>query len=256
MDKIKELLERELNQISVETGFTRSLLTKDYYITAILYLIKDVQGMLFKGGTALQKTVLDYSRISEDIDFTLTRPLTSIKKDIIKILDDSKIFGKISKDKDVSLFTRLIVPYNTQLGKGEIFIDLNEKAKTITKPEQVSLKHFYPNIPQYRFLCLSQKEMIAEKIAAAIGRNKPRDHYDIYQIIKEKIPIDMKLVQKKCLQSGDDPSILKMFNKAKTLYKRWNKDMHPLIVENITFQEVMKTLADHFKLKEEKDKKK
>jgi hypothetical protein len=47
-----------------------------------------------------------------------------------------------------------------------------------------------------------------------------------------------------------------MFNKAKTLRNRWNSDMLPLLVEEVSFQEVMKTLAAYFKLKEEKDKEK
>ena len=96
--------------------------------------------------------------------------------------------------------------------------------------------------------------MIAEKVAAAIGRNKPRDHYDIYQIIKHKIPIKMDLVKKKCEQSGNDPSIIKMFNNANKLYNKWNEDMLPLLVKEISFHEVMQTLAKYFKLKIEKNK--
>ena len=94
--------------------------------------------------------------------------------------------------------------------------------------------------------------MVAEKMAAAIGRNKPRDHYDLYQIIKRKIPIDFTLVKKKCMQSGDEFNIIKMFNNANKLYKRWNEDLEPLIVEQVTFQEVMQALSKHFNLKIEK----
>ena len=89
-----------------------------------------------------------------------------------------------------------------------------------------------------------------------MGRNKPRDHYDVYMILKKGIPINMKLVKKKCHESGDDFSIVKMFNKAKTLKNRWDKDMLALVSEEITFQEVIKFLANHFKLKEHKEKKK
>lgn len=59
LSTIKELLEDEFNQIVVEIGFNRDLLVKDYYITIMLYLLKDVNGIIFKGGTALQKTFLD-----------------------------------------------------------------------------------------------------------------------------------------------------------------------------------------------------
>ena len=103
---------------------------------------------------------------------------------------------------------------------------------------------------------LAKEELIAEKVAATIGRNKPRDHYDVYNIIHEKMPINIALVKKKCHDSGDEFSIIKMFNKAKTLKNRWNKDMEVLIAKPITFQEVIKFLAQHFKLKEEKEKSK
>lgn len=254
MDEIKELSEKEIDSISGEKGFQRNLIVKDYYITVLLYILKDIKGIIFKGGTALQKTVLDYARISEDIDLTLQKDLDLIKQEIIQTINETKLFGKIGKDKDVTMFTRLIVPYYTKLGKSEIFIDLNEKAGLLTQPERFDMKHFYPNIPKFDFLCLSQNEMIGEKVAAAIARNKPRDHFDIYQIIKHKLKIDLKIVKAKCEKSGNDPSILKMFNKAKRLHRRWNDDMLPLMSKDITFQEVMKTLAEHFNLKEEKEK--
>lgn len=248
----KQLSKKELQEIIAVKGFDYNLLVKDYYITILLYLMKDINGIYFKGGTALQKTVLNYSRLSEDIDFTINRPLKNVREEIEKAISESKLFGKISQDKDVDKFVRLIVPYKSIFGDDQIFIDINEKGRLLLNCENLEMKHFYPNIPKFIFPCLNLKEMLAEKVAAAIGRNKPRDHYDIYQLIKHGLTFDMDLIRKKCEQSGNDPSILKMFNKAKKLYKRWDKDMLPLIVEDVNFQEVMKTLALHFKLKEEK----
>jgi len=249
----KKLSIDELKIILAEKKFQKNLLVKDYYITILLYLMKDVKGIYFKGGTALQKAILDHTRLSEDIDFTLNKSLEFVRKEIETIINESKLFGTITQDKDVDKFVRLVVPYKTELGEGEIFIDLNEKGKLILLPETLEIKHFYSNIPSFSFPCLNREEMVAEKIAAAIGRNKPRDHYDVYQLIKHKIKFNMALVAKKCEESGDDPSILKMFNKAKALHKRWNEDMLPLLVEEVSFREVMTTLAKHFNLKEEKD---
>ena len=254
MVKIEKLVKQEFELIVGEHKFQQKLLAKDYYITVLLYFLKDIKGMYFKGGTALNKTILNYARISEDIDFTLDRPVKDVKKEIIETITASHMFGGITQDKDVEKFTRLIVSYHADFADGTIFIDLNERGKLLTKPEQIQIRHFYPNIPKFSVPCLSQDEMVAEKMAAAIGRNKPRDHYDLYHIIKRKIPIRLTLVKKKCQQSGDEFNIIKMFNKAQTLYKRWNEDLEPLIVEEITFQEVMQTLAKHFNLKNEKEK--
>ncbi len=96
--------------------------------------------------------------------------------------------------------------------------------------------------------------MIAEKVAATVGRNRPRDHYDAYTIIKAGIPINLELVKEKCRQSGVEFNVLRMFSKADKLKARW--DMIPLLAEEVPFVDVMRALAGYFKLKEAKEAKK
>ena len=255
MDEIKKISEDEFNEVAYKHPFNRVLLTKDYHITILLYLLRNIKGMYFKGGTALQKIFLNYSRISEDIDFTLTADLQEAKIEIKKIIMGSGLFDKITQDKDVDGFTRLVVHYNDFAEKEDtIFIDLNKRAKLATLPETHKVPHFYKeSIPYFSINTVSKEEMIAEKVAATIGRNKPRDHYDVYQIIKKEIPINIELVKKKCHESGDEFSIIKMFNNANKLHRRWHEDLAPLLVEEISFEQVMTALAKHFNLKHAKD---
>ncbi len=125
----------------------------------------------------------------------------------------------------------------------------------MTNPEKHKIEHFYEdNIPEFSVNTLSKDEMIAEKMAATIGRNRPRDHYDLYKIIKSGFPLNIKLVKEKCKESEVEFNIIKMFNRAKILKNRWDKDILPLINDDISFQDVMKTLSNYFKLKEEKEK--
>lgn len=255
MDEIKTISTIEFNVIASEHRFSRKLLVKDYYVTLILYLIKDVEGIYFKGGTAINKILLAHARLSEDIDFSLTREVSEVKKEIAEIIEKSGLFVGISYDKDVEGFLRMIVKYKTELGEDEVFIDLNKRAKLSLKPETHKINHFYdPFIPEFSVNTVAKEEMIAEKVAATIGRNKPRDHFDVYKIIKAGMPINLELVKKKCEESEDEFSIIKMFNNAKKLKNRWDKDMEALLSEPITFQEVIIFLSKHFKLKEEKDK--
>jgi len=256
MDEIKTISNIEFNVINFEHPFQRRLLVKDYYLTLILYLIRNVEDIYFKGGTALNKIFLNHQRLSEDIDFTLTRNENQVKKDIKSILKEYPFFKKITEGKNVEGFLRMIVECRSELGESEIFIDLNQRAKLALPSETHKINHFYsPFIPEFSIKTLAKEELIAEKLDATIRRNKPRDHYDVYMILKKGIPINMRLVKKKCHESGDDFSIVKMFNKAKTLKNRWDKDMLALISEEITFQEIIKFLANHFKLKEHKEKK-
>lgn len=246
----------ELRIIAGEQGFELPILEKDYLVTYLLYLLKDIGGIYFKGGTALNKIFLNHARLSEDLDFTLTVNLDTVESDIREKLKGT-MFGKITHDKKADQFVRLVVHYKLYHEEGTIFIDLNERGKLLLPSETHEIHHFYPSyIPTYSIKTLHSREMMAEKMAATIGRNRPRDHFDLYQIIWLKFPIDLELVQKKCESSGDEFDIIKMFNKAQTLKNRWDTDMVQFLHEKITFQEVMTTLAKHFKLKEEKDKKK
>lgn len=258
MDEIKRISEEEFSLVASEHNFQRKLLLKDYFITLLLYLIKDVERIYFKGGTALNKIFLNHARLSEDIDFTITRDIKNVKLEIAKRVIDSKLFGSITEDKDVDGFLRMVIEYRDFRGDSDkIFIDLNQRGKLILPSEFNKIHHFYtPFIPEFSIKTVAERELIAEKVAAAIGRNKPRDHYDVYRIIHANIPINIDMVKKKCADSGDEFSILKMFNKAKMLKNRWDKDMVSLIAEPISFKEIIKFLAKHFNLKDEKEKSK
>jgi predicted nucleotidyltransferase component of viral defense system len=256
MDEIKRITKDELLEISSITGFRRDLLAKDYILTEILYLLKDLPNIYFKGGTALQKTILHHSRLSEDIDFTLTSSIKNIDAEIVKIISNSKLFSSITHDRDYSKFTRIIVNYEL-FGeiKGNVFIDLNERAELELKPEKRNIEHFYKdNIPEFSINTLAEDELIAEKLRATMQRNKPRDHFDVYQILKSGRKINIPLTKKKCISAGIEFSIPKMFNKANTLKNRWDSDLVPLLAEETAFTTIIRYLATHFNLKEEKKK--
>ncbi len=254
MDEIKRISPEQLTEIAARVGFDPRLMTKDYYITIILYLIKKIEGIYFKGGTALQKILLNHSRLSEDIDFTATKDVTKIRDEIITQLKQSKLFPKVTLDRNHEHFVRIIVNYDSN---NAIFIDLNQKARLLLPPEIKAINHFYPDhIPQFTFPTLASEELIAEKVRAAIQRNKPRDHFDIYKMIKANILINLELVKKKCKEGEIEFDLSKMFNRAQKLNRRWNEDLLPLIKEEVSFAEVMKTLAEYFQLKKVKEAKK
>lgn len=255
MDEIKRIPNIEFEQILALHKFDQFKLTKDYFVTLLLYLIRDIDGIYFKGGTALNKIFLNHARLSEDIDFTLTRDISIVKKEITDLVKKSGVFEDITEDKDVDGFLRIVVYYKGFTNeKDAVFIDLNQRGKLLLPSEMHKVNQFYyPFIPNFSVRTIAKEELIAEKVAASIGRNKPRDHFDVYKIIHANIPINLEMVKKKCADSGDEFSIIKMFNKAKTLKNRWDKDMVSLIAEPISFQEVIRFLAKHFKLKDEKE---
>lgn len=255
MDQIKRITDEEFRDLASKLNFDIAKLTKDYFVTLLLYLTKDVDGICFKGGTAIQKILLDHSRLSEDVDFTLTRDVSEVKKEIKAVIMGSKLFEGVTEDKTLEGFARVVVHYvDFSDQKDKVFIDLSERTKPLLQTEEHEIKHFYePNIPRFSVKTLAVKEIVAEKVRATMTRNKPRDHFDVYKLIEAKVPIDLELTRKKCKQAGIEFSVVKMFNKAKTLKNRWDKDTIALLDKPISFQEVIQFLARHFKLKEEKE---
>lgn len=244
----------ELKIIADEQKFNIEIIEKDYLVTKLLYLLKDVRGIYFKGGTALSKTILDHQRISEDLDFSLIRSLADVEKEIKQKLKGT-IFGKITHDKRVDKFTRLIVNYKLFHEPGTIFIDLNERSKIIQSPESLPIEHFYKDeIPEFNVSCLSKEEMIAEKVMAACQRYRPRDYLDIYYLIKLKIPIDISLIKKKFQANKMEFTVPLIFKNTNKIFNQWKDDLFMLTKTRPSYNEVMETMAEYFKLKEEKER--
>jgi len=238
--------QRKLNIIMIE---------KDYLVTLLLYLIKDVPGIYFKGGTALNKLYLNHKRLSEDLDFSLTRNIKDVEGDIRKALEGS-IFTLVSKGKEVEGFTRLIVHYKLFHDEGKIFVDLNQKATILLKPQLKKVEHFYlDHIPEFSVHCLHIKELIAEKVRATASRYKPRDYVDLYEIINNKLPISIPLVKKKFEAINEIFSVNLLFVHTNKIYNTWEKDLSVLMTEQKPFKEVMSVIATYFHYKEYKAKK-
>src|SRR3989344_3431658 len=108
----------ELKIIADKKKLNIIILEKDYLVTYLLYLIKDIKNIYFKGGTALNKIFLNHKRLSEDLDFTVTEDIPKIKEKL-----KGTIFNKISHDKRVDNFTRLVVHYKL-FHENELFISI------------------------------------------------------------------------------------------------------------------------------------
>ena len=236
----------ELKIIADKKKLNIIILEKDYLVTYLLYLIKDIKNIYFKGGTALNKIFLNHKRLSEDLDFTVTEDIPKIEEKIKNKLKGT-IFNKISHDKRVDNFTRLVVHYKLFHENGVIYIDLNKRAKIYLKTEEHELKHFYKDyIPKFKVKTLNVKELIAEKITAIVLRYAPRDYYDFYNIVNKKLPIDMKLVKKKFKDNNEEYDINRILKRGDKIYNKWESDLLPLISTKVSFKKVIETLKRFF----------
>lgn len=110
---VEKITKDRIREIAASRRFSELIMTKDYYATVVLYLLKDVDGLFFKGGTALQKIFLNYSRLSEDVDYTVTKSVRELWTVVSKLLLDSGMFKSISQGKSVAGLVRLIESMGT-----------------------------------------------------------------------------------------------------------------------------------------------
>ncbi len=251
MAEIKRITETKLRYLAGEKGFNITYLEKDYFLTALLYLIKDIEGIYFKGGTALNKLVLNHTRLSEDLDFSCKAKTNEVKKKIGEIVkENQELFTKIGTDKETDKFVRIQVYYKSYFREKEyINVDLNAHAKIHLKPEKKQAKHFYKEIPKFSVTMLNQTELVAEKIRALFQRNQPRDYFDAYQIIKSKQKIESKLVKTKLKEADLQYKTEKIFKNANRIYSKWEQEITSLTNNPINYKTAIKAIAKEFKYK-------
>lgn len=71
-----DLFAEAINFTSATTGFAARLIEKDYFASILLRHLCDGRvDLVFKGGTCLSKVYWGFSRLSEDLDFSIAMPL-------------------------------------------------------------------------------------------------------------------------------------------------------------------------------------
>lgn len=242
----------KLQNIAAERGFNLIYLEKDYFLTILLYFLRDVHGLYFKGGTALNKVVFNHIRLSEDLDFTCTAKISEMKEKIQQIVKENPaFFTSVDIGRENEKFVRIQIYYKSYFGEKErINIDLNSRAKVYLKPEKGSIKHFYDGIPDFGVIVLNQKELIAEKIRSLFQRNQPRDYFDAYQIIQSKQKIDENLVKQKLKEVGLEYDISKIFKNSNKIYSRWEEETTSFTNKPISYKTAITTIAKNFKYKQ------
>ena len=91
------------------------------------------------------------------------------------------------------------------------------------------LPHF-PNILLSCFTFRSQeKEILSEKIRAIITRNKARDLFDAFALMKKGVKIDNKLVAKKLVYNNLKFSKKQFSEAINNKQKIWMQELKPLL---------------------------
>lgn len=103
----------------------------------------------------------------------------------------------ILKKKKMSnmLFRKFALSFPAHLR--EIILSVEILSTMPKETEKITLYSPYPDIPPVDMFIHSIREMIANKVSAIYARNKPRDVYAIYTLLKLGTSIDIQLIRRK-----------------------------------------------------------
>ncbi len=224
----------EIKRLSIRNQTSPPIIAREYcqhVCLSELYKLNGSNKLLFKGGTAL-RTIYYSPRFSEDLDFTGIKGIDyyEIENILINTLKNLSNWGfsvEIDEAKKTSggylgKIKLLFLTFKILLKIEISFRHL--KTKLISEISNIENEY----IPRYDIIHLSQEEIINGKISALLDRAKPRDWYDVYFFLNNKM---LNLEQKNLL-----PKILTKLKETKMDFKKELKEFlprsHQMIIKN------------------------
>ncbi|MBC8449250.1 MAG: nucleotidyl transferase AbiEii/AbiGii toxin family protein [Chloroflexi bacterium] len=269
----------ELQRLAAQTGVRLEMQERDYALGWFLLGLSETPGLCqalaFKGGTALRKTYFPTYRFSEDLDFTLVRP---VEKDKLQggvqavchqVQSTSGMqmwiaLWKQTRDVAGEEAYRARLAYVGPLGQRgpdppRITLDLTHYELLVLPAALRRIIHPYSDAPraplQVPTYCL--EEMLAEKLRALLRRCYPRDIYDVWYLLKHHDEgldhsLLLHVLEEKCRHKGYSFSSAEDFllpARRVGMSEAWNTSLQHLVSFPPTYEAVMtelETLLPHW----------
>lgn len=148
------------------------------------YQRKGAEHILFKGGTAL-RLLWHSPRFSEDLDFSGMKTSQSAVEDILEDVlieihrEAVDVDIRESKTTTGGYLGKLIFRWESVAV--DIQLEVSQRKSTL-RADRVLVQNQFT--PMYVAFCLSENDLIQEKIMALLERSKPRDFFDLYFLLR------------------------------------------------------------------------
>lgn len=248
------LNKKELEKFKSTLGFNLGQLEKDYLQHLfLLFLSRHIKDeLIFKGGTALQKT-RGLNRFSEDLDFTQLREINinDLMNKISKNLTDfgfitkyEKIESKISENHRLRIKGPLFD--GTEKSIASLRIEISLRNDLTNKPELIEIIPIYQDLEPYLIEVMGIEEILAEKIRTIFQRKKARDVYDIWFLTKKGIKINPELINKKMELIGLNENFNKknFIKELSSIKKIWKEELSGYVTVVPDFNQVIKDIRN------------
>jgi predicted nucleotidyltransferase component of viral defense system len=191
----------QIKEFSKLLKINESVVAREYLQTLFLkelYDEKYSQNIFFKGGTAI-RLIFGGTRFSEDLDFTVGENKEDFDVFVAGFFRKlEKLYGFSFKKRKTITGSKYLLTADSDTKDNKTFISLDFSFReNVLRPSRSTITTNYPVIFTSFVNHLSAEEVLAEKIRALLTRNKGRDIYDLWFLLRKNIEIDKDLVEEK-----------------------------------------------------------
>lgn len=246
------ITKEELIKLRKLKGLDLEQVEKDYLLEIALSIIsrETKNELVFKGGTCLYK-FHKLNRFSEDLDFSASAAIEH------GVLFDGLVSG-FSDYGVKAILKPTRQPFNSVLAslqmQGPLFdgnprslasirIDINLKSEVDMPPVAQTLYSDYRDIIPFQVLCMTKEEIASEKIRAIITRDKARDVYDLWFLMRNGTRLDPDLLEKKMAYYGMGFDLKEFTSRLEDKKAGWEEDLSRLVFGPLpTFENARKDI--------------
>jgi len=239
----------ELRRIGRLKGITNlGYAEKDYFQEIVLLtLSRSGPRLVFKGGTALYKCY-GIDRFSEDLDFSGTLDKGDA---IVSALD---AFGAHTErsTEEISAGAIITLKINGILYRGDarsqckLQLHVNYKSSVILKPNRARIFSLYPDIPSFVIRTMQEKEILAEKVRALLTRDRARDMYDLWFLLRKGIPLDGELIENKLAYYNVKFDTGRFLQALREKEHGWKDELKPFVSDLPEYKSALRDVVDAF----------
>ncbi|MHB8372191.1 MAG: nucleotidyl transferase AbiEii/AbiGii toxin family protein [Thermoplasmataceae archaeon] len=229
---------------------------KNYIQTMMLRSIYTyTSDLIFKGGTSLF-FFYRLPRFSEDLDFTLINPINenkiikNIEKDLMLIGIENKLKNKTLNEISSSYRFSVKGPlYTSDVSGLTVKIDISKREEIFIKPKIMKLNSLYNDVLPFNAVVMDLKEITSEKIRSIMTRNKARDVFDLYFLLKNyENSINIELVNKKLRFYNEEFSMSRFITELNKKSPIWKSELNSIIIGKVPdINEVILFITDALK---------
>ena len=211
-----------------------------------------VDELVFKGGTALF-FFYGLNRFSEDLDFTKFKDfdMKNIKESIQNTFELLNIPNQIKDVKTpAGKKTKIKAEgplYRGQLSECVVDLDISDRNDLVLDAETKEMIPSYNDIRPFTIPLMKKEEILAEKVRAIIKRDKARDVYDLWFLLKKGINFNENLVNKKMRYYREKFDLKEFESSVIQSEKTWNSDLKGLLLKVPSFNDVSEVVLKEIK---------